>query len=87
MATIVYILARCGSSEAELAFIDTRKACLESLSNKMVTSSGIEITDVMQLFHGDGPQQEFQSGEKKGGNTGCSGCKANAPSFWFKGLF
>ena len=75
----VYILARCGSSEAEqLAYIDTRKACLESLSNKMVTSSGIEITDVMRLFHGDGPQQEFESGEQKGGNAGCSGCSGDA---------
>ena len=75
----VYILARCGSSEAEqLAYIDTRKACLESLTNKMVTSSGIQITDVMRFFHGDGPQQAFQSGEQKGGNAGCSGCSGDA---------
>ena len=55
-----------------------RKACLESLSNKMVTSSGIEITDVTRLFHGAGPQQKFERGEQKGGNAGCSGCSGDA---------
>lgn len=78
----VYILARCGSSEAEqLAYINTRKACLESLNNKMVMSSGVEITDVMRLFHGDGPQQEFESGEQKGGNAGCAGCSGDARKY------
>ena len=63
----IYILATCGSSEAEqLAYIKTRKTCLESLGNTAVTSSGVEITDVMRVFHGDGPQQEFESGEQKG---------------------
>ena len=75
----IYILARCGSSEAEqLTYIKTRKTCLESLGNTVVTSSGVEITDVMRFFHGDGPQQEFESGEQKGGNAGCSGCSGDA---------
>ena len=53
----VYILAQCGSSEAEqLAYINTRKICLEGLNNKITTSGGIKMTDVMRLFHGDGPQ-------------------------------
>ncbi|PFX18160.1 hypothetical protein AWC38_SpisGene17480, partial [Stylophora pistillata] len=64
----VYILARCGSSEAEqIACISTRKACLEGLKNKLVTSNGVQIADVMRLFHGDGPKREFESGEQKGG--------------------
>ena len=75
----IYILARCGLSEAEqLTYIKTRKTCLESLGNTVVTSSGVEITDVMRFFHGDGPQQEFESGEQKGGNAGCSGCSGDA---------
>lgn len=75
----VYILARCGSAEAEqIAYINTRKACLEGLKNKVVTSNGVQITDVMRLFHGDGPQQEFESGEQKGGNAGCLGCSGDA---------
>ena len=76
---LIYILARCGSSEAEqLTYIKTRKTCLESLGNTVVTSSGVEITGVMRFFHGDGPQQEFESGEQKGGNAGCSGCSGDA---------
>ena len=47
----VYILAQCGSSEAEqLAYIKTRKICLEGLNNKITTSGGIKMTDVMRLF-------------------------------------
>ena len=75
----VYILARCGSSEAEqLAYINTRKICLEGLNNKITTSGGIKMTDVMRLFHGDGPQQEFESGEQKGGHAGCAACSGDA---------
>ena len=75
----VYILARCGSSEAEqLAYINTRKICLEGLQNTIKTSGGIEMTDVMRLFHGDGPQQEFESGEQKGGHAGCAACSGDA---------
>ena len=78
----VYILARCGSSEAEkIAYINTRKVCLEGLKNKVVTSNGIQITDVMRLFHGDGPQQEFESGEQKGGNAGSLGCSGDARKY------
>ena len=32
----------------------------------------------MRLFHGDGPQQEFESGGMKGGNAGYSGCSGDA---------
>ena len=55
----IYILARCWSSEVEqVAYINTRNTCLQGLDNKMVTSDGDEITDVMRFFHGNGPQQE-----------------------------
>ena len=32
----------------------------------------------MRFFHGDGPQQEFEAGEQKGGNAGCASCSGNA---------
>lgn len=35
----------------------------------------------MRLFHGDGPQQEFESGEQKGGNAVCSGCSGDARKY------
>ncbi|XP_022803764.1 uncharacterized protein LOC111341076 [Stylophora pistillata] len=78
----VYILARCGSAEAEqIAYINTRKACLQGLKNNVVTSNGVQITDVTRRFHSDGPQQEFESGEQKGGNAGCSGCSGDAKKY------
>ena len=75
----VYILARCGSSEVDqLAYINTRKECMGGLENQMNTSNEVKITDVVRLFHGDGPQQAYESGEQKGGNAGCSGCSGDA---------
>ena len=48
------------------------------LENQMNTSNEVKITDVVRLFHGDGPQQAYESGEQKGGNAGCSGCSGDA---------
>ena len=78
----VYILGRCGASEVEqLAYITTRKACLQSLSEPVLTSNGVQITDIMRFFHGDGPQQEFEAGEQKGGNAGCASCSGDARKY------
>ena len=78
----VYILGRCGSSEVEqLAYINTRKACLQNLSVPLKTSNGVQITDTMRFFHGDGPQQEFEAGEQKGGNAGCASCSGDARKY------
>jgi len=44
----------------------------------MVTSNGVEI---IRFFHGDGPQQEFESGEQKGGHAGCSACSGDARKY------
>lgn len=72
-------IGRCGSSEVEqLACINTRKACLQTPDATVTTLNGIQITDVMRLFHGDGPQQEFEAGEQKGGNAGCASCSGDA---------
>lgn len=32
----------------------------------------------MRFFHGDGPQQQFEAGEQKGGNAGCASCSSDA---------
>ena len=79
----VYILGRCGSSEVDqLAYINTRKASLQTLDIKITTSNGVEITDVMRFFfHGDGPQQQFEAGEQKGGNAGCASCSGDAKKY------
>ena len=78
----VYILGRCGSSEVEqLAYINTRKACLQSLSTTLTASNGVSISDIMRFFHGDGRQQEFEAGEQKGGNAGCASCSGDARKY------
>ena len=79
----VYILGRCGASEVEqLAYITTRKACLQSLSEPALTSNGVQITDIMRFFcHGDGPQKEFEAGEQKGGNAGCVSSSGDARKY------
>ena len=44
----------------------------------MTTLNGIQITDMIRFFHGDGSQQEFEAGEQKGGNAGCASCSGDA---------
>lgn len=64
----VYILGRCGSSEVEqLSYINTRKACLQTLDAKVTTSGGIQITDIMWFFHGNGPSNNMRLGNRKVG--------------------
>ncbi|KAL9978427.1 hypothetical protein ACROYT_G015941 [Oculina patagonica] len=75
----LYILGRCGSKEAEqLAYVKTRQECLDGLSHKVETSEGVKVSDIMRFFHGDGPEQQFESGEQKGGNAGCSACSGDS---------
>lgn len=61
----------------QLGYIKTRRQCLDELQNNLVTSKGCPVTDVMHFFHGDGPEQKFESGEQRGGNNGCSGCSGD----------
>ena len=75
----IYILGRCSAKEVEqLAYIDTRRECLDQLPNNLQTSKGTPVMDVMRFFHGDGPEQQFESGEQRGGNNGCSGCSGDS---------
>lgn len=74
-----YILGRCSAKEVEqLAYIDTRRECLDQLFKNFQTSKGTPVMDVMRFFHGDGPEQQFESGEQRGGNNGCSGCSGDS---------
>ena len=78
----LYIMGRCGSSDADhLCYIETRKQCLSDLGTNIKTSEGIEILDKMRFFHGDGPEQQFESGEQSGGNAGCAACKSDARKY------
>jgi hypothetical protein len=75
----VYIVGRSGSSDAEqLAYVDTRRECLEDMGSKLTTNSGTDVTDKMRFFHGDSPARELECGQQKGGNYYCSGCGAYA---------
>ena len=75
----IYILGRCSAKEVDqLAYVDTRRECLDQLSYNVQTSKGVPVVDVMRFFHGDGPEQQFESGEQRGGNNGCSGCSGDS---------
>ena len=75
----IYILGRRSAKEMDqLADVDTRRECLDELSNNLQTSKGVPVVDVMCSFHCDGPEQQFESGEQRGGNNGCSGCSGGS---------
>jgi len=47
----IYILGRCSAKEVEqLAYIDTRRECLDQLANNLQTSKGTLVMDVMHFF-------------------------------------
>ena len=54
----------------QLGYIETRRQCLDDLRNNLLTSKGAPVIDIMRFFHGDGPEQQFQSGEQREGNNG-----------------
>ena len=45
---------------------------LEQLQDNVTTRKGSPVHDVKRLFHCDEPEQQFESGEQRGGNNGCS---------------
>ena len=55
--------------------------CTDQLKETLKTSKGNTITDVLRFFHGDGPAQQFEAGNKIGGNYPCVGCDAKASTF------
>ena len=75
----LYILERCGSKEVEqLAYVETRQECLDCLPFQVETSDAVKVNDVMRFFHGDGSEQQFESGEQRGGYAGCSACSGDS---------
>lgn len=78
----VHIIARCGSSDVEQFILnEPRSDCLASLSDSIKTSSGVAVTDTLRFFHGDGPAQQFEGGQSRGGNFPCVGCDALSTRF------
>ena len=75
----IYILGRCSAKEVEqLTYVETRRECLDQLNNNLLTSKGVPVVDLMRFFHGDGPEQQFESGEQRGGNNGCIACSGDS---------
>ena len=62
----------------QLAYVETRQECLDCLPFQVETSNGVKVNDVMRFFHGNGPEQQFESGEQRGGNAGCSACTGDS---------
>lgn len=58
----VHILGRSSSSlQDQLAFIETRRESLKDIKEKVCTSNGVEVIDVVRFFYGDGPAAQFNS--------------------------
>ena len=74
-ATEIHILGRSSSSlEDQALFSACRNECLGKLSSPLSLSSGVQVTDAIRFFHGDGPAQQFEAGNTIGGNYCCVGC-------------
>ena len=77
----VHILGRSKSSLIEQAqFIEYRFEEVQELSTT-VSCTTHTITDVLRVFHGDGPAQQVEAGAKIGGNYPCVGCTARSILF------
>ena len=71
----VHILGRSTSSlDDQATYNACRRACLSELSTTVSMSTGEVVFDVVRFFHGDGPAQQFESGNTVGGNYCCVGC-------------
>ncbi len=71
----IYMIAPSSSSPTDqLALVPDRVECLKELSQQVVASNGIAITDKMRFFCGDKPAQQFERGTQIGGTYKCGGC-------------
>ena len=78
----VHILGKSSSSlEDQRMFTDCRRDSLSDFSETIYTEAGISVTDVVRFFHGDGPAQQFEAGNKIGGYHCCVGCDAHSIRF------
>ena len=58
-----------------------RTDCVHKLSEPIYTTSGELVHDALRFFHGDGPAQQFEAGQSRGGQYPCVACKASAYRF------
>ena len=72
---LLYLFAGGSSSiEDQAAIISDRIDCLRSLSEPVVSSTGIPINDQLRFFIGDHPAQQFERGTQIGGKYKCGNC-------------
>ena len=60
-----YILGRCPPSENQNMYCQIRLEDINKLKND-IKINGIEITDEMSFFKGDGPASQFEAGHQLG---------------------
>ena len=71
----IHMIAGCSSSVADqAALIPDRLECIQTIHLPVISSNGIPINDLLQLFIGDHPAQSFERGTKKGGTYKCGSC-------------
>ena len=70
----IYIVARCGSNDEQLAYVNTRLQDLMNLKHGLEVCDGVVLNDVMRFFHGDGPAAALEAGHQKGGYYFCPNC-------------
>lgn len=78
----IHIIGQSSSStQDQLLFVNVRRKCLQQLRDKLKTTAGVEVSDVIRFFHGDGPAAQFEAGHKQGGSYCCIGCGAHSRRF------
>lgn len=78
----IHILGRSSSSlQDQRTFTDPQRQSLSEFRESILADNGVPISDIVQYFHGDGPAQQFESGNKIGGNYCCVGCEAHCDRF------
>ena len=78
----IHFISRCGSSDAEQFMLNEfRTECVQKLSEPIYTTSGQPMYDTLRFFHGDGPAQQFQAGQSRGGEYPCVACETSAYRF------
>lgn len=71
----IHMLALGSSSIGDqAALIPERAACLHELSDTIVASNGVAVTDRLHFFTGDKPAAQFERGTQIGGTYKCGGC-------------
>ena len=78
----LYILGRCRANKVEqLAFLNTRRECSHQLTKHLQRSKCTPVVEVMCFIHGDGPEQQFEGGEQRGGNNVFFSCSGDSRSY------